>query len=256
MSDEPVNTTSSSIAPVELANTPMGPFTLRLRRSSKREDVLKLIPTQNVLIEAICTPTATSAAVIEELQTICARFGLPETIITDNGTCFASAEFESFLQSNGIKHFTSAPYHPASNGLAERAVQIVKKGLRKVTTGSIRNRLAKILMTYRITPQTTTGISPAELLLGKRPRTRLDLLKPNTAERVENKQAKQVQQHKAKNRNFEVNDSVFVRNYHNGDRWLPGVIQKRTGPVSFLVDYQMVENEGVTKIKYESALWR
>ena len=90
-------------------------------------------------------------------------------VITDNGTGFVSSEFEQFLKSNGVKHTTSAPYHPASNGLAERAVQIVKKGLKKRTTGTMSSRLAKILFNYRISPQTTTGTSPAELLLGRRP---------------------------------------------------------------------------------------
>ena len=111
---------------------------------------------------------------MEELRPLFAKFGIPETIVTDNGTCFVSAEFESFLAFNGIKHLTSAPYHPASNGLAERAVQIVKKGLKKTTQGSIRTRLAQVLFMYRLTPQTTTGVSPAEMLLGRRPRSRLD----------------------------------------------------------------------------------
>ena len=70
---------------------------------------------------------------IEELRTIFAQFGIPETIVTDNGTCCVSTEIEAFFKSNGIKHLTSAPYHPASNGLAKRAVQTVKKGLRKIT---------------------------------------------------------------------------------------------------------------------------
>ena len=130
-----------------------------------------------------------------QLQTFFAHFGIPETVVTDNGTCFVSAEFESFLASNGIKHLTSAPYHPTSNGLAERAVQIVKKGLKKIKQGHIRNRLAQILLTYRLTPQTTTGVSPSELLLGRRSRSRLDLLKPHTAERVEQKQLEQKRIH-------------------------------------------------------------
>ena len=44
-------------------------------------------------------------------------------------------------------------------------------------------------------PQSTTGLAPAELLLGRRPRTRLDLLKPHTAERVESKQQLQKERH-------------------------------------------------------------
>ena len=157
--------------------------------------------------------------------------------MTDNGTCFVSAEFEDFLARNGIRHLTSAPYHPQSNGLAERAVQIIKNGLKKVTTGNVRVRLAKILFAHRLTPQTTTGLSPAEMLLGRRPRSRLDLLKPHTADRVERKQLAQKSQHDrhARDRVFTEEDPVFVRNYHQGDKWLPGVISEKTGPVSFKV---------------------
>ena len=40
------------------------------------------------------------------------------------------------------------PYHPSTNGLAERAVQVLKQGLRKVTTGSLKARLARVLLSY------------------------------------------------------------------------------------------------------------
>ena len=198
---------------------------------------LVLIDAHSKWIEAFQTASATSAAVIEELRTLFAQFGVPETLVTDNGTCFVSTEFKAFLKSNGIQQLTSAPYHPASNGLAERAVQIVKKGLKKLALGTPRARLAKTLMAYRLTPQSTTGVSPAELLLGRRPRSRLDLLKPHTAERVESKQQRQKEQHdsRARKRNLEVGEEVFVRNYHQGNRWLPGVISQKTGPVSFRV---------------------
>ena len=96
-----------------------------------------------------------------------AQFGLPETLITDNKTCFVSAEFETFFSRNRIKHLTSTPYHPSSNGLAERAVQLVKQGLKKITRGSMKSRLAQVIFHYHLTPQTTTGVSPSELLLGR-----------------------------------------------------------------------------------------
>ena len=82
---------------------------------------------------------------------------MPEIIVTDNGTEFVSQEFGEFLRKNGVKHTTSALYHPASNGLAERAVQMVKKGLKKETSGTFSTRLVKVLLTYRITPQSIIG---------------------------------------------------------------------------------------------------
>ena len=116
-------------------------------------------------------------------------------------------------------------------------MQIVKKGLKKVTAGSMCSRLAKVLFSYRITPRATTGCAPAELLLGRRPRTRLDLLKPHTAERVEQKQEQQkaYRDKKAKVRVFAVGIMVFVKNFSAGRRWLMGVIVQKTGPVSFVV---------------------
>ena len=75
------------------------------------------------------------------------------------------------------------------------------------------------------------------MLLGRRPRSRLDLLKPHTAERVEKRQMAQKSQHDqhARDRVFTERDPVFVRNYHQGDRWLPGIVTEKTGPVSFKV---------------------
>jgi len=114
------------------------------------KNILIAIDAHSKWIEAVCTSSTTSSCVIEELRTLFAKFGLPEMVVTDNGTCFVSQEFELFLRKNGIKHTTSAPYHPASNGLAERAVQVIKRGLKKVTDGTMSSRLAKVLFTYRV----------------------------------------------------------------------------------------------------------
>ena len=114
--------------------------------------ILVLVDAHSKWIEAIHTPNATSTTVVEELREKFAQFGIPQTIVTDNGTCFTSSEFESFLTANGIHHLTTAPYHPASNGLAERAVQTVKKGLKKNKNGTFRQRLSRTLFAYRLTP--------------------------------------------------------------------------------------------------------
>ena len=97
---------------------------------------LVVINAHSKWIEAWPVHAATSSATIEKLRTLFAQFGLLETIVPDNGTCFMSEEFESLLQANGTKHVTSASYHPASNSLADRAVQIMKNGLKKESEGS------------------------------------------------------------------------------------------------------------------------
>lgn len=92
-------------------------------------------------------------------------------VVTDNGPCFVSKDFKLFLLTNGIKHITLAPYQPASNELAEQAVQILKRELRKSDSRITETRIAKVLLTYRMMTQSTTGASPAEILLGRQPQT-------------------------------------------------------------------------------------
>ncbi len=110
--------------------------------------------------------TSTSSATIEKLWMVFTTHGLHEKPVSDSGSCFASREFEKFLVKNGIKHVTSAPYHVSSKGLAEEAVQTLKEEMKKMKEGSI--KVSRIWFQYRITPQTTTGVAPAELLIGKK----------------------------------------------------------------------------------------
>ena len=109
----------------------------------------------------------TSTVTIEHLRAIFATHGFPEVLVTDNGTVFCSAEFNQFTNYNGIHHIKTAPYHPSSNGLAERAVQTFKMGIKKQTSGTIKTKISRFLFQYRITPHTTTGVSPAQLLLSR-----------------------------------------------------------------------------------------
>ena len=110
--------------------------------------------------------------------------GLPRSIVSDNGSCFTSEEFKLFERTNGIRDIYSSPYHPPSHGLAEREVQTVKNGLKKITEGNLEIRLSKFLARFCILPQGTKGVSPAELLLKRKVRTKLDLLLPSTSAMV------------------------------------------------------------------------
>ena len=118
-------------------------------------------------LEVHCTNTSTSAVTIELLRKSFSYLGLPEVIGSDNAGTFTSAEFAEFLEQNGVRHIHSPPYHPASNGLAERAVQTFKEGLKRFKTGTLSARLSRFLLWYRITPHSITGSSPSELMWGR-----------------------------------------------------------------------------------------
>ncbi|KAL1476929.1 hypothetical protein MTO96_036141 [Rhipicephalus appendiculatus] len=101
--------------------------------------------------------------------------------------CARSYEQE-YLQRVGIRHVRTAPYHPSSNGLAERFVQTLKAALRKSSRSTSPSDLADFLLAYRNTPQATTAEAPSVLLLGRRLRTRLDLVRPSVNDTVAHKQ--------------------------------------------------------------------
>ena len=199
--------------------------------------ILVIVDAHSKFIDAHVVTTATSATTINKLRQTFATHGLPHSMVSDNAALFTSQEFRQFCSRNGIKHITSSPYHPASNGLAERAVQTVKQGIKKVSQGDLETRLCQFLARYRITPQTTTGRAPAELLMNRRPRSRLDLVQPSLQSKVLLKQGATVDKHSGGARLYEfgVGDPVLAMNFAGGPKWLPGVLESKVGPVTFMV---------------------
>ncbi|KAL0150485.1 hypothetical protein M9458_054302 [Cirrhinus mrigala] len=96
---------------------------------------------------------------IEKLGEIFSRFGPPVQFVSDNGPQFISHEMATFLLANGVQHIKSSPYHPATNGLAERFVQTMKHALKASTgQGTFHQRLHNFLLCYRCTPHATTKV--------------------------------------------------------------------------------------------------
>ena len=140
------------------------------------------------------------------------------------------------MKKNGIRHIRSAPFHPATNGLGERAVQTLKHGMKKTLGGTLETRLQRFLSTYRVMPQTTTGVSPSELLFNRKVRTRLYLVQPCVATRVVQRQMQQKLNHDhGVVREFRVGDAVNVKHFSTGPKWLPGVVVQVTGPLSYTI---------------------
>ena len=190
-------------------------------------------------LEVIPMSSTTAERTITELRKLFATHGLPTQVVTDNGPQFTSQEFEVFLKSNGIQHYKSAPYHPATNGEAERYVQTFKQAMRaaKCDSGTLPTKLMRFLLSYRTTPNATTGVSPAELLFGRTLRTRLNLLRPDVSTKVEDKQASQKQHHdkKSRERHFQVGQSVLVENNKPEPKWVVGTVLEKLGNISYRV---------------------
>ena len=149
------------------------------------------------------------------MLTTFASLGLPEVLVSDNATAFTRAEFSEFLQRNGVRHVRTPPYHPASNGLVERAVQSFTEGMKRIRDGSINTRLARYFFKYRFTPHTSTGMSPAEMLYGRKLRTQLDLLVPSVRKTVPNAQDRQKRNHDILcivDLDRSLRESVYVKN--------------------------------------------
>ena len=138
---------------------------------------------------------------IEILRSLFALYGIPEEVVSDNGPQLASEEFSQFLKQNGIKFTRVPPYHPASNGAAERSVQTAKTVLTrqlldgKANSLNLEHRLANFIILNFSKPHTVTGQSPAELFLGRQIRKSFTLLKPNLNRAVEDQQLRQNEHH-------------------------------------------------------------
>ena len=128
--------------------------------------------------EAATCGTVTSSAVIKFLTAHFDRFGNVEEITTDNGSQFCSAEFEDFLDSLAIKHTRTALYAPQANAEVERFNRHMKEGVRValVEGKEFTTAVRQVLATYRTTPNSTTGVTPAALMLRFPVRTPLTLL--------------------------------------------------------------------------------
>lgn len=124
----------------------------------------------------------TASYVIRELYSIFSVVGLPCEIVSDNGPPFDSYQFIEFCTKLNIKVTKTPPYHPESNGFAERNVQIAKKALKKIIVNNcsvdIQLELSKFLLNYRNTQTTVNCKTPNSMLMSYMPRTALTILNP------------------------------------------------------------------------------
>src|SRR5258705_5548991 len=112
-----------------------------------------------------------SPVVVEALQSMWERHGIPVEVVTDGGPPFNSRDFSTFAARWGFKHTRTSPHLPRSNGQAERTVQTAKNLLRKALEDG--SNISQVLLTMKTTPLPGSEWTPAQLLMGRRLNTTL-----------------------------------------------------------------------------------
>ncbi|XP_026686142.1 uncharacterized protein K02A2.6-like [Diaphorina citri] len=197
-------------------------------------------------IEVEVVSSTDSKSTIQCLERFFSNFGFPETCVSDNGPQLVSKEMVDFMENNSITMVNSPPYHPKSNGAAERAVQVVKRHLEKQEGekekySSFKQRVTSLLHVYRNTPHSVTGKSPAEMIFKFTPKIKLGKLKQvdpvkDKVTKYQEYQRKHVNQNRSINY-YQVNEKVWVRSVRGEKvKWFPGHIVKIMSPYTYTVE--------------------
>jgi len=178
-------------------------------------------------VEAQWCNGPTSAAAIQLLRSVVARFGLPDTIVSDNAPAFRGSDWVKYLKALGIRVMYSSPYAPFQNGLVERAIKTSKQILEKFSSGTRDVRLANALAIMRFVPA-DNGPLVAERLLGWQPALPLAHLVPT-----------EVKPPPPATPDFVAGDSIWFERFpipKEGPKWLPGTVTQVRGSSSKLFD--------------------
>ena len=148
----------------------------------------------------------TAQHVLEHLKVIFSEYGWPNAIVSDNGPCYTAEAFTKTMQDYRVKHITSSPHYPQSNGLAEKFVQTVKSLFYMAREEGA--DLYKALMIYHNMPLTSNLQSPMQVLQNRTARSQLPM--SNCARRQLGLEAEK-HRIKTKNENLPSHDLHLVK---------------------------------------------
>ncbi|XP_068239311.1 uncharacterized protein [Palaemon carinicauda] len=175
------------LVPITVPNSPfekvivdcVGPLP---KTKKQNEYILTLLCPTTRFPLAVPIKNISARTIIVNLLKIFTIFGFPKELQCDQGTNFTSDLFKQTLKQLNISHIFASAYHPQTNGALERVHQTIKNLLRKYICETGRDwdeDLDLLMYVLRSTPNESTGISPFEMMFGRRPRTNLSMVKEN-----------------------------------------------------------------------------
>ena len=192
----------------------------------------------------------TGQYVANQCKLIFSEYGFPETLISDNGPCYAAEAFTSVMNAHHVNHITSSPQYPQSNGLAEKYVWIVKSLFYKAKEEG--KDLFKCLMIYCNTPLSGSLQSLMQILQSRSARSELPM--SNTARQqlcIQSERLRNVNKHEHfPSHDLHIGQDVMYQDAQS-KQWYPATITSlRVQPRS----YNFTTREVVTYRKTQAHL--
>lgn len=211
----------------------------------RKRNFLVMVDHYSDYIELDILKDMTASTLVEICKRNFARYGVPQLVISDNGTNLVNEEMKNFAKLWNFEHSTSAPSHQQANGKAEAAVKIMKRLIQKSEdTGE---NLWYAVLNWRNTPN-RIGSSPACRLFSRSTRCGvpasvekyLPRAFPNVSENILENRRKIKYYYDRKARDlptFEPGSPVYVQLHPESDKkWTPAVIQHKDNERSYMVE--------------------
>lgn len=213
--------------------------------AGKRQNFLVTVDHYSDFIEVDVLKSLSASCLVKTCQMNFARHGVPQLVISDNGTNFINKEMSEMARTWNFKHSTSAPHHQQANGKAEAAVKIVKRLIQKAEeTGQ---SLWYVLLHWRNIPN-KIGSSPACRLFSRSTRCGV----PAAVEKYCPKTIDKVPEHIVQNKRrvkyyydrksrplpvLETGSPVYVQLRPEDNKiWTPATIDNKLNDRSYIVD--------------------
>ena len=208
----------------------------------KNKDYLICYDAYSNWIELLHLPSKNIEVIILKLKNIFARFGVPDSVVSDNNP-FNSSKYKTFAEEWGFKPIFTSPNYPQANGLSEKGVAVAKSILSRCE-----NNVEYGLLMYRNTPL-ASGYTPSQLLNGRIMKSKVpaseSLLSPkipdqkvvqDSLEKSQTMQAYYYNRGASDLPDIPTGESVMYKDNLNQNQWKTGkVVGKGPNPRSYFV---------------------